>query len=232
MQTHDELVDALQAALEWDNDINLHEYPIKITYQDSLRLEGEVENIIAKRKIRRIAQHICGHSNMEDHLYLRTSEQRLGKSLRDAVIDALSQEPAFRDVRVFSDNSTNGENIQWMAVHAEGRVVRLDGTVGSLSHRRLAEVICWWVPGTGDVHNHLRVKPPEQDSDGEITDAVLMVLEKDPMLHAENITPTTRANVVSLNGTVHNQEQARMAVYDCWYIPGVHDVMVRLRFLQ
>ncbi|HSN18516.1 MAG TPA: BON domain-containing protein, partial [Gammaproteobacteria bacterium] len=108
-------------------------------------------------------------------------------------------------------------------------VVRLEGHVRSLSHRRLAEVIAWWVPGSCDVHNHVRVKPAEKDNDDEITDAVLMVLEKDPLLHAESLNVHTKDRTVTLSGAVHSEEQRRMAIYDCWYVPGVHEVHDRMQ---
>lgn len=232
MQTQKELVSALLAALAQDGDINLHEYPIRITYQDTLQLEGEVANIIAKRKARRIALQLSGLPNIEDHLHLRPGEHRSGKALQDATVDALAQEPAFRDIRVYSGQATPPDIEQWISTSANGCVVRLDGQMSSLSHRRLAEVIVWWVPGICDVHNHLRVRPAEQDNDGEISDAIRMVLEKDPLLHAENISANTRGRVVTLEGYVHSPEQRRMAVYDCWYVPGVHDVRDCLRLFQ
>ena len=58
-----DMVAALLAAFEKDPDINLHESPIHVTYHDSLRLEGEVANIIVKRKARRIAIQISGLSD-------------------------------------------------------------------------------------------------------------------------------------------------------------------------
>ncbi len=232
MQTQKELVNALLAALAQDSDINLHEYPIRITYQDPLRLEGEFANIIAKRKARRIALQLSGLPNIEDHLHLRPGEHRSGKALQDATVGALAQEPAFRDIRVYSGQATSPDIEQWISTSTNGCVVRLDGQVSSLSHRRLAEVIVWWVPGVCDVHNHLRVRPAEQDNDGEISDAIRMVLEKDPLLHAENISANTRGRVVTLEGYVHSPEQRRMAVYDCWYVPGVHNVRDCLRLLQ
>jgi len=224
-----DLAAALLAALENDADINLHESPIRVTYGDSLRLEGEVANIIVKRKARRIAMQLSGLTDIEDHLRLRPGEKRSGKALQDAVVDALSQEPAFRDIGVHSGGATPPSAGDWIGVTVDGCVVRLDGQVGSLSHRRLTEVIAWWVPGSCDVHNHMRVKPAEKDNDGEITDAVLMVLEKDPLLHAETISVHTRDRIVTLDGSVHSDEQRRMAVYDCWYVPGVHDVHDRLQ---
>jgi osmotically-inducible protein OsmY len=224
-----DLVAALLAALEKDPDINLHESPIHVTYHDSLRLEGEVANIIVKRKARRIAMQLSGMSDIEDRLLLRPGERRHGKALLDAVVSALSQEPAFRDLAVHPHPARETGDRDWIGVDVTECVVRLDGQVGSLAHRRLAEVIAWWVPGSCDVHNHMRVKPPEKDNDGEITDAVSMVLEKDPLLHAESISVRTKDQAVTLSGSVHSHEQRRMAIYDCWYVPGVHEVHDRMQ---
>src|SRR5690349_19485813 len=80
-----DLVAALLAALEKDPDINLHESPIHVTYHDSLRLEGEVANIVVKRKARRIAVQLSGLNDIEDKLLLRPGQKRIGKALLDAV---------------------------------------------------------------------------------------------------------------------------------------------------
>ena len=224
-----DLVAALLAALEKDPDINLHESPIHVTYHDSLRLEGEVANIIVKRKARRIAMQLSGLPDIEDRLLLRPGQRRTGKALLDAVTSALSQEPAFRDLPIHAHPAQEAGGRDWIGVDVTECVVRLDGQVGSLSHRRLAEVIAWWVPGSCDVHNHVRVKPAEKDNDGEITDAVQMVLEKDPLLHAETLSVHTRERAVTLSGSVHSEEQRRMAIYDCWYVPGVHEVHDRMQ---
>ena len=224
-----DLVAALLAALEKDPDINLRESPIHVSYHDSLRLEGEVANIIVKRKARRIAMQLSGLPDVEDRLRLRPGERRIGKALLDAVTDALSQEAAFRDIPVHPQPGTEGGGRDWIGVGVDDCVVRLDGQVSSLSHRRLAEVIAWWVPGSCDVHNHMRVKPAEKDNDDEISDAVRMVLEKDPLLHAETLGVHTVNRVVTLQGSVHSEEQRRMAIYDCWYVPGVHEVHDRMQ---
>lgn len=225
----DQLISTLLAAFESDAHINLRESPIRVSHHGNLRLEGEVANIIVKRKAKRIAQHLSGSTEIEDHLRLRPGERRGGKALLDATVNALSQEPAFRDIAVHADGAASAGAGQWIGVATENCIVRLHGQVQSLSHRRLAEVITWWVPGCCDVHNHMRVQPAEKDNDDEITDAVLMVLEKDPLLHAENIHVHTRDRCVTLTGLVHSQEQRHMAVYDCWYVPGVHDVDDRLQ---
>ncbi|MGH8372998.1 MAG: BON domain-containing protein [Gammaproteobacteria bacterium] len=231
MQQHKDLVAALLAAFEKDPDINLHESPIRVSYKQNLRLEGKVANIIVKRKARRIATQLSGLSNIEDQLYLRPGQVRSGKALLDAVVDALSQEPAFRDMTVHPIPPPENSMPGWIGVSVDDCVVRLDGVVSSLSHRRLAEVIAWWVPGSCDVHNHLRVQPAEKDNDDELIDAILMVLEKDPLLHAEDIRAHAKARTITLTGTVHSQEQQHMAIYDCWYVAGVHDVHSELRVI-
>ena len=56
-----------------------------------------------------------------------------------------------------------------------------------------------------------------------------MVLEKDPLLHAETLRVHTHNREVTLQGMVHSDEQRRMAIYDCWYVPGVHEVHDRMQ---
>ncbi|MDE1887078.1 MAG: BON domain-containing protein [Gammaproteobacteria bacterium] len=227
----EDMVNAVLAALAVDHDINLHAYPIRVRFDGALRLEGQVENIVAKRKARRIALQISALSGIEDHLRLYPSEHRDGKALQDAIVEALAMEPAFRDIRVYASPAAPAD-VQWIAVGVEAGDVQLHGQVGSLSHRRLAEVIAWWVPGSCNIHNHLRVQPAETDTDDEISDAIRLVLEKDPLLHAENIRAATAQRTVTLHGYVHDEHQRRMAVYDCWYVPGVHAVHDQLRVLQ
>ena len=108
-------------------------------------------------------------------------------------------------------------------------VVTLDGQVESLSHKRLAELLAWWVPGTRDVVNGIEVKPYEDDSDDEITDAVTMALEKDRLVTHDSIRVITRNSVVTLEGVVPNRRQAEMAEADAWYIFGVDNVINHLR---
>lgn len=233
MQQNKDLATALLAAFEKDPDINLHGAPIHVSLNGQvLRLQGEVANIIVKRKARRIAMQISGLSDIEDQLHLRPGQVRTGKALLDAVVDALSQESAFRDMAVHPIPPPDNLTVDWIGVSVDGCIVRLDGTVGSLSHRRLAEVIAWWVPGSCDVHNHMRVQPAEKDNDDELADAILMVLEKDPLLHAENIRAHAKSRVVTLSGTVHSQEQQRMAIYNCWYVAGVHEVISELQIIR
>jgi osmotically-inducible protein OsmY len=73
----------------------------------------------------------------------------------------------------------------------EGTVL-LEGKVPSFSHQRLAGVLAWWVPGRQNVLNCLEAVPPEEDNDDEVTDAVRLVLEKDPFVNAGQIRISTQ----------------------------------------
>lgn len=227
-----ELVTSLRAALERDPDVNLHRYPIEIRFDGTLHLAGEVEHIAAKRKIMQIARRLANSGRIEDQLDIVVGERRTDDALRQGVLRALTEEPAFHGLSIGGPDMDHPAESDWITVSAVGATVHLEGRVNSLSHRRLAEVLAWWVPGTARVENRLRVYPPEEDNDDEITDAVRIILEKDPSLDGEEIRARTRERTVTLEGTVRTRENSRIAWYDCWYIPGVHQVDNRLQVRQ
>ena len=110
----------------------------------------------------------------------------------------------------------------------EEGVVTLDGEVPGLGHKRLADALVWWVPGSRDVINGLGVAPPEEDSDAEITDAVRLVLEKDPFVNPDQIRVTTSNATVTLDGLVPTESERDMAEHDAWYVFGVENVLNRI----
>lgn len=109
----------------------------------------------------------------------------------------------------------------------EGTVI-LAGQVLSLTHRRLAEVLAWWAAGCERVENLLHVVPPEQETDDELTDAIRLVLEKDPLVRPDALKVTVRDGVVTLEGGLASDDERLLAVQDVWYVPGVQDVVDRI----
>ena len=71
----------------------------------------------------------------------------------------------------------------------------------------------------------MQVTPPEADSDGEIADALRLVLEKDPLIHADQIGIRVKNRIVTLTGLVGNKEEKKMAELDAWYLLGVNKVV-------
>ncbi|HEV8714851.1 MAG TPA: BON domain-containing protein [Candidatus Binatia bacterium] len=72
--------------------------------------------------------------------------------------------------------------------------------------------------------NGLEAVPPQEDNDDEITDAVRLVLEKDPFVNAEQIRVSTWKSVVTLEGLVANDVEKDMAESDIWHVFGVDNV--------
>ena len=76
--------------------------------------------------------------------------------------------------------------------------------------------------------NRLHVEPAEEDNDDEVTDAVRLVLELDPHVHAAQVSVHTVLRVVSLDGLVTREEEKRTAETDAWYVTGVNEVINRI----
>lgn len=222
----------IRAALEQAEDVDLHHNRIELQVGEVIRLEGEVDNIAVKRRARQIAQAIAGSTPVEDRLMLRVETRRGDDQLRQAELEALMTEPAFRDYAVgerADGPPDDGEERYGIAVEVSASRVRLHGRANSPSHRRLAEVIAWWVPGTADVENRIRVHPPRQDNDEELSEIIRLVLDKDPTLDASAIQVIARDQEITLKGVVGSDVKRKLAAYDCWYVPGVHRVHNQLQ---
>lgn len=227
----EQVVKSIRAALERDPDVNLHANPIAVRLHDGiLEISGTADNIAIKKHALRVARaHADGHT-VVDHIRLTVGQPREDAQLRQAVLDHLTQEPAFGGFAlVEGSEAPAGHRDDWIGADARDGVVMLTGRVNSLSHRRLAEVLAWWTSGTADVDNRIHVEPPERDSDAEIMDAIRIVFDKEPSIDAEQVHAQCRDRVVTLQGAVTSEQNRRVAAYDCWYIPGVHEVHNELR---
>ncbi|MGM0516286.1 MAG: BON domain-containing protein [Pseudomonadota bacterium] len=233
----EELKDALSAAFEQDPWIDLHRFPVRSRVEgDRLILEGQVEDVAAWRRSEVLARHLVGDRwAVENHLKRRLTEPMGDRELRDAIISAFSGESSFAAITLHTHTGRRTETVREdqsdagrIMVAIEDGTVILAGEVGSLTHRRLAEAMCWWIGGCEAVDNRLTVEPPEEDSDDELNDAVRIVLEKDPTVHADTITVGTAAGVVHLDGTVATEGERRFAALDCFAVPGTWDVNDRL----
>lgn len=227
---------AVLAAFERDPVIDLRHFPIQLEYdpaQHALVLSGEVRDIVAKKRAFELASGANGVQGVMDRLRVAPGQRRGDGAIRASVMDALLQEPALRTSTIHVWNkgaretlreatSNPGDEIE---LSVEDGVIRLHGNVSSLTHRRLAGVLAWWAPGVCDVINELQVVPPEDDTDGEIADAVLMVLEKDPLVHADRIAIRVRDKVVTLAGVVSSPQERHMAELDIWCLAGVNRVV-------
>lgn len=237
MMTKETTLRTLRAALEHEPRINLHRNPIRIGFRNGdLVLEGEVDNIAAKKLALNRARTIDGVQGIVDLLRVQPAERRGDGAVRDTVCASLLREPTLRRCTIRARvkgaletrRERGAEPAGEIVVTVENGVVTLAGEAISLSHMRLAEVLAWWAPGCCDVVNELKVVPAEDDNDDEITDALGLVLEKDPLVHADQIRASTRAGIVTLQGLLGTEQERKMAELDAWYIHGVRDVVNRI----
>jgi osmotically-inducible protein OsmY len=234
MSGTDEIISAVRAALEHEPRINLHRYPIDVRVSNSdLILDGEVENIVAKKLALEFAAAIPGSNGIVDRLRVTPAQPMGDGAIRDHLRNALLQEPVLTNctVKVWEKGKATmvreatPESSAVIEVSVEGGVVTLNGQVPSLSHKRLVGVLAWWVPGSRDVVNGVDIVPPQEDHDDEMSDAVCLVLEKNPFVNAAQIRVSTRNSVVTLEGLVANATEKQMAEFDAWYVFGVDKVI-------
>ncbi|BBA36374.1 transport-associated protein [Methylocaldum marinum] len=244
---HNDRIKAILADLEHDTRVNLHDYPIRIGVEDgAVVLEGKVADIAAKRIAHAVAYRHADNSPVVDRLRIAVPSSGMDGGLRDEVVNLLQQEPVFRDCGLYVRENDRLETVrvgrsEWpersegdwgeqrIELEVKDGTVTLSGNVLSLSHRRFAEVLAWWAAGCESVANRLHVVPPEQETDGELADAVLMVLEKDPLVHQPQLYISAEHGTVTLEGYLPSEEERHMAVLDAWYVSGVRDVVDRIQ---
>jgi osmotically-inducible protein OsmY len=213
--------------------INLHRYPISISLLNGdVILEGEAEDIAAKKLSLLTASETHKVQRIIDRLTVIPAEKMGDAEIRDHVHRALLEEPALERCIVQSGSAPPRKPAPDAAgsilIEVKDGVVTLNGEVPSLSHKRLAGVLAWWVPGSRDVVNGLEEVPPEEDNDDELIDAVRLVLEKDPFVNASKVRVSASDWVVTLEGLVPTETMKRMAERDAWYVLGVKKVVNKI----
>lgn len=230
------IIAAIGAALERETAVNLHQFPVYLSFEaEALVIEGEVEGIMAKKRALEIAATTPGVTAIVDRLHVAPAERMEDGEIRTHVCNALLAENLLTPFAVRAlvkgalevAGGGSGEEGR-IDVEVQDGVVTLDGVVPSLSAKRLAGVLAWWVPGSRDVVNGIEVAPPEEDNDDELVDALRLILEKDPFVNAAQIKVSCRNYTVTLDGIVKGEAQRRMAEADCWYVFDVDRVINRL----
>lgn len=230
----EEIVKRVRAALEYEPRVNLHSHPVRVSVEaGAVVLEGEVESIAARKRALRLAAAVEGVRGVVDRLHVVPSQHRGDGEIRDALTTLLLAEPELRDCSMRVLAKGRAETLRDVPdgragaidLAVEDGVVTLEGTVISLSHKRLVGVLAWWTAGCRDVVNSLDVVPPEEDNDGEVMDALGLVFEIDPVVRHDQITVSCRNGAVTLSGAVGTEEERRRAELDAWALFAVDDVV-------
>lgn len=215
MTKYDPIKD-LKAALTDKLHIDLRQNPIRCWMEDdSIVIEGVVDSIALKKRALFFAMGLKGSSGIVDRLRVRPSMRMSDGEIKKHMYDALAEETTLA-----------GSGIK---VEVTDGVVDLEGVVGSLSHKRFAGVLAWWIPGSMDVINSLEVSPSQPDTGDDINEILRIALEKDRLVNPGTITVSTQDYVVTLNGITCSEDEKQAAEDDAWYIWGVNDVINNLR---
>ncbi len=237
-----ELRARLHAALEHDLRVNHHLDRIEAQYEgDAVVLAGEVSSIAAKRLALEAVAALPGVVGIIDRLHVTPSEAMGDGAIADHLQRALMSDSVFGFFEVHRsvggpadvgpvNQPRSGQ--PYIVFRVADGVVTLEGEVPSLTHKRLAGVLAWWVPGSRDVINGLGVEPPEQDTDDEILDALRMVLEKDPLLNATRLGASCKDSKIRLGGVVRTAAEKSLAESDAWALFAVDDVVNEIQVLH
>ena len=223
--------DAVRHRLDGEPRVDLLRHPIALSFGDGvLTMDGELADLRAKKLALERAASVPGVEHIVDELRVAPACTMGDAEIRDHVRDLLLGEPELQPPARAPAPPETGVALPpdvvlgTMGISVARGVVTLDGSVPSLTHKRLAGVLAWWVPGVRDVVNGLEVVPPEEDDDGEISDAVRLVLEKDPLVDASQLGVSTCRSVVTLTGVVRCDVERQAAERDAWCVFGVDGV--------
>ena len=228
----------LDARLEHDVRVNHHLDDIDVRSDgDDVVLMGEVSSIAAKKLALEAVAALPGVTGIVDRLHVRPAEAMADGEIADHLQRALIGDSAFGfcEIRRAGDGrgaATPGSGQPFIELQVEDGIVTLNGEVPSLTHKRLAGVLAWWVPGSRDVINGLAVDPPEEDRDPEILDALRIVHEKDPFLNAMQIRASCVNARITLQGAVRSEEEKRLAETDAWALFAVDEVINEIELVE
>jgi osmotically-inducible protein OsmY len=196
-------------------------------------LDGQVPNVAAKKLALSAAAGVKGVVGIVDRLRVDAGPPPGDGATRDAVCGWLLRDIDFQNCALYARVKGQLETLRESGAVPSGAVeidvvdgvVTLSGQVISLSHKRLAGVLAWWARGCRDVVNGLEVVPPEEDNDDEIADALRLVLESDPYVHADQIGIGAHDRVVTLEGRVTSDGERERAERDAWCLFAVDKVV-------
>lgn len=217
MNQDQSIVKEIEGALTNDPRIEIESCNLTMTSETgAVTLAGKVPSVAAKRLAVRLAQGVAGVARVNDELRVTAPNPMGDLEITDHIRHAFIQEGNLEETNIVIDTDPDG-----------GVILR--GQVHSLIQRRLAEVLCWWVPGVTDVRNLLVVSPAEQDNDDELKDNLVIIMEMDALVNPRNFQISVTNGEVRLRGRASSETERNAAEKDCWYTPGVVNVVNELQ---
>jgi len=238
MMDREQAVKQVRAALEFDTRINVHRHPIQVTFDhDAIVLEGDVDSVAAKKLALEHAGAVEGVRGVVDRLRVLPAERRGDGAIRDAFCALLMSQRELANCGI-TVHSNNGSAQRVRAAPAERSgdidirvndgIITIEGSVISLSHKRVIGTLAWWTAGCRDVVNSLELDPPERDGDEEVVEALTLVFEMDPIVQNDLIRVRCKRYAVTLEGYARTEQERQRAEFDAWSLFGVDKVVNRI----
>jgi osmotically-inducible protein OsmY len=210
-----------------------HPSELEIGSDGVLVLGGEVASVKAKKLALEHVAALPGIAGIADRLHVKPATHMSDKEIRVHMRDMLMEEASFKDLELGELEDGQRKLVQGVPAVARGSIdfevkdgiVTLNGRVPTLTTKRLAGVMAWWVPGARDVVNGIAVEPSEDDGPDMIAEAVRVALEKDPFVDATQVRVGVRKTVVRLDGLVPTETERESAERDAWCVLGVDKVI-------
>ncbi len=205
-------VKLIEAALTEKIHLDPRKNPVRVSMAgNSVVMEGMVDGIAQKKRALLIAMRVKGIEGVIDRLRVRPSVKMTDAEIKAHLQDAFAGEPSLAPCALKAE--------------AHEGAIDLEGSVNSLTHKRLAGALAWWVPGVTDVINSIEVYPQEEDCDDEVVDALRLIIEKDPLVHPGSINISAKDWIVTLSGVAIGDTEKEAAEADAWYVWGVNEVV-------
>lgn len=201
------LRDAVEAILARDSGVE-HQ-GLRVDVKDGLvTLEGEVGNLLSKRRAARLVEGVKGVRGVEDRCKLSVRprpDSEIAHNLRNLLW--FSEPTASRDIEV----------------EVRDGAVTLKGHADARAQARFAEHLAEGITGVRSVRSEVAIRPGPQRSDEDLAAAVGERLRWDAHVDDGLIVVEARAGTVRLAGTVKSAAERRRALEDAWVL-GVRDV--------
>lgn len=225
------------AAMSGDSRIDLRSCVLTITvHPNFVSLDGLVNDIRAKRVAANCVQDLLDEEFfIDDRVRIRTYSVS-DRDLLEAATRALLEEPLFADCEIYAGTAAANVPMRELAQRQAGFIVvavgdgdiTLSGEVASLTQRRVAEALLWWIQGCRRVENLLAVMQVDADFDEGLTSAVTTALDRHPLVDTELTRIAVSAGLVELFDHVASDEQREFVEAVVWSVPDVWDVYNRI----
>lgn len=198
--TDDSISNAIESEMLLAKGVSANDIDIEVN-EGIVTLSGEVDNILAKERAKRISRMTKGVRSVIDQIRVEAGN-RSDSAVRTDILSALAVDPA-------TDSWEIGVSVQ------NGKAT-LTGSVDSYAERELAATVTRGVKGVREVVNNMTVDYTSDRRDDEIKADIQQRLQWDVRIDDALIDVQIRDGKVTLSGTVGSAYERSLAAGDAW----------------